>query len=61
MQKTLLCYPKCSDIFRLKRKGRNLPSTEYGENLSTYLSRITCSVEMQFSDFKEALIKIAQI
>ena len=50
-----LSLPKSSDIFRLKRKGKNLPSKEYAENLSTYLSKITCTVNMELRDFQEAL------
>ena len=55
-----LSYPKSSDIFRLKQKGKNLSTVEYAVNLSTYLNKITCNVEMQFSDFKEALLKISE-
>ena len=55
-----LSFPKASDVFRLKRKGRNLDSEEYVINLSTYLGKITCNVNMIFSDFKEALAKIAK-
>ena len=53
-----LSLPKSSDIFRLKRKGKNLPSKEYAENLSTYLSKITCTVNMELRDFQEALNNI---
>ena len=55
-----LSYPKSSDIFRLKQKGKNLSTSEYAVNLSTYLNKITCNVDMQFSDFKEALMKISE-
>lgn len=51
-----LSLPKSSDIFRLKRKGKNLPSKEYSDNLSTYLSKITCTVNMEMKDFREALM-----
>ena len=53
-----LSFPKVSEVFRLKRKGKNLASEEYTTNLATYLGKITCNVNMQFSDFTEALTKI---
>ena len=56
---TSLTFPKVSDIFRLKRKGKNLTSEEYTTNMVTYLGKITCNVNMQFSDFTDALAKIS--
>ena len=55
-----LSLPKSSDIFRLKRKGKNLPSEEYAENLSTYLSKITCMANIEMKDFQEALNNIVK-
>ena len=55
-----LSLPKSSDIFRLKRKGKNLPSEEYAENLSTYLSKITCMFNMELKDFQKALNNIVK-
>ena len=53
-----LSYPKASDLFRLKRKGKNLNTQEYTSNLCTYLNKITCNVNMDFVDFKDALAKM---
>ena len=55
-----LSFPKCSDVFHLKRKGKNLSSAEYASNLITYLGKITCNVIMSFRDFREALNSISK-
>ena len=54
-----LSFPKSSDVFRLKRKGKNLSSAEYVTNLSTYLGKITCNVNLVFKDFQDALHSLA--
>lgn len=53
-----LSFPKASDVFRLKKNGRNLTSAEYAVNLTTYLSKISCKVNMDINDFKDALSRI---
>ena len=53
-----LSFPKSSDVFRLKKKGKNLSSAEYATNLNTYLGKVTCNVNMGFEDFQEALRSI---
>ena len=53
-----LSFPKSSDVFRLKKKGKNLSSAEYATNLTTYLGKVTCNVNMGFEDFQEALMSI---
>ena len=53
-----LSLPQCSDIFRLKRQGKNLPSAEYAANLITFLGKITCNINMEFTDFQAALNSI---
>ena len=55
-----LSLPKCSDIFRLKRQGKNLPSSEYAANLITFLGKITCKINMDFQDFQAALSSISK-
>ena len=55
-----LSFPKSSDLFRLKRKGKNLTSAEYAGNLTTYLGRISTKVNMGFDDFQEALSTISK-
>ena len=57
---TSLSFPKASDVFRLKRKGKNLTNDEYALNLTTYLGKITCKVNMDMKDFKDALSKILE-
>ena len=41
--------------FRLKKGYKNLSNEEYAKNLLVYLKRITSCVEVDMSDFKEAL------
>ena len=47
-----------SELFRLKKGHKNLPIETYAENLVAYLSRITCHVDMDMGDFREALSKL---
>ena len=54
-----LSFPKSSEVFRLKKKGKNLENATYSSNLVAYLSRITCHVNLDFSDFREALEKLS--
>ena len=53
-----LSFPKSSDVFRLKKKGKNLSSAESATNLTTCLGKVTCNVNMGFEDFQEALMNI---
>ena len=55
-----LSFPKSSDIFRLKKAGRNLSTEEYSTNLVAYLRRITCYVNLADNDFKEALTSLSE-
>ena len=52
---TSVSFPKDSDVFRLKRRYKNLPTSEYGVNLITYLNKVTCNVNMDYDDFKNAI------
>ena len=52
---TSLSLPKSSDVFRLKKKYKNLSTQEYSSNLKTYLNKVTCKVNMDYNDFQSAL------
>ena len=52
-------FPKTSEIFRLKRKSKNLDTSEYSSNLKCFLDKITCKVEMAPEDFTMALNKLS--
>ena len=54
-----LSFPKASEVFRLKRGCRNLDTETYGKNLIAYLKRITCHIDMGYSDFQQALVKLS--
>ena len=43
---------------RLKKGYKNLPNEVYANNLMVYLKRISSCVEVDMSDFKEALKKL---
>ena len=53
-----LSFPKQSEIFRLKKNNRNLDTDMYVKNICTYLSKVTCHVSMDHSDFREAIDKL---
>ena len=55
-----LSFPKSSEVFRLKKQGKNLTTDTYVSNLKAYLSRITCHVNLDTSDFKDALEKLTK-
>ena len=57
---SFLSFSKCSDLFRLKRKGKNLSSAENASNPIIYLVNINCNVNMSFRDFREALNSISK-
>ena len=50
-----ISFPKVSEIFRLKKDYKNLSNEVYAKNLMVYLKRISSCVEVDMSDFKEAL------
>ena len=52
---TSLSYPKASEIFRLKKSSKNLPTATYASNLKAYLNKLSFHVNMGQEDFKDAL------
>lgn len=54
-----LSFPKSSEVFRLKKGGKNLSTTTYSSNLVAYLRRITCYVNLDDGDFRDALLKLS--
>ena len=50
-----ISFPKNSDIFRLKKAYKNLPTETYAINLKTYFKKVHCHVDMSMSDFITAL------
>ena len=55
---TSVCFPKHSDIFRLKKEYKNLSNATYAENLKAFLKKVTCHIDMTHDDFKDALISL---
>ena len=47
--------PKSSDIFKLKRKYKNLTVDEYATNLKIYLTNVTSNASVTFDDFSQVL------
>ena len=56
---TSVSYPKSSEIFRLKKAFKNLPTETYASNLKAYLSKLSFHVNMKPEDFQEALNKMS--
>ena len=54
-----ICYPKTSEIFRLKKNYKNLENSIYATNLSVYLNKLTCHVNMSLEDFRNALKELS--
>ena len=54
---TCLSLPKSSPLFRLMSKYKKLPSTNYAENLKTYLGRVCSRSDATYEDFQNALQK----
>ena len=50
-----ISFPKNSDIFRLKKAYKNLPTETYAINLKTYFKKVHCHVDMSMSDFITAV------
>lgn len=50
-----LSIPKTSDIFKLKKNYKNLPTETYGTNLKVYLNNVTCKTSVTFTDFLSAV------
>ena len=55
-----IAFPKASEVFRLKKKGKNLDTETYATNLKAYLRRLTCHVNMEHADFQRALEELRQ-
>jgi hypothetical protein len=53
-----VAFPKDSELFRLKKKNRNLDNDSYAKNLTAYLSKVSCHISMDMGDFREALDKL---
>ena len=53
-----ISFPKVSELFRLKKGHKNLANESYAQNLMTYLKRISCHIDMDMGDFREALDKL---
>ena len=51
-------FPKASEIFRLKKNHKTLPNEIYAKNLMAYLKRVSCHIDMDLGDFREALKKL---
>ena len=51
-------FPKASELFRLKKDHKNLETNSYAKNLVAYFNRVSCLVDMDMSDFKDALVKL---
>ena len=58
---TSVTFPKVSDIFRLKKNYKNLDTSVYGANLKVYLDKVSCKVNMCYTDFKAALQKLSKV
>ena len=56
---TSLSFPKKSEIFRLKKEYKNLPTTTYATNLKAYLNKLSFHMNMGPEDFEEALCKMS--
>ena len=54
-----MAFPKSSDIFKLKKNYRNLESSMYAANLKAYLDKLVCHVNMDMTDFTEAVTKLS--
>ena len=54
-----VAFPKSSDIFKLKKNYRNLESSMYAANLKAYLDKLVCHVNMDMTDFTEAVTKLS--
>ena len=56
---TSLCFPKNSEIFRLKRAHRNLDSKSYGANLIIFLDKVTFRNSVAMADFEAAIDQLS--
>ena len=50
-----LAYPKTSELFRLKKCFKNLPTDIYAKNLCAFLDKISFKAKMTMKDFEQAL------
>ena len=53
-----LCFPKNSDIFRLKKAYKNLDSNTYCSNLIIYFDKIMYRNTVDMADFEQALTNL---
>ena len=56
-----LSIPKTSDIFRLKKDYKNLPTLKYATNLQVYLKNVTCKTSVSLTDFLSALQSLKEM
>ena len=56
-----LSIPKGSDIFRLKRNYKNLPTNTYATNLKVYLRNVTCKTSVSFTEFVSAVQSLQHV
>ena len=54
-----LSFPKQSELFRLKKNYKNLDNETYAKNLCAYLSKVTCTINMNNTDFRSAIKKLS--
>ena len=47
-------------VFRLKRDGKNLPTSEYGENLKTYLDDSESVATLTLDDLNSVLTRMSE-
>ena len=52
---TALSIPKTSDIFRLMKDHKKLPTEKYATKLNVYLSNIRSKAEVTIDDFDKAI------
>ena len=55
---TALSVPKTSNIFRLKKNYKNLPTEVYATNIKVYLNKVSCRSDVSMDDFKAAINKL---
>ena len=53
-----MSFPKVSEIFRLKKNHKTLPNEIYAKSLMAYPKRVSCHIDIDLGDFREALKKL---
>ena len=51
-------FSNVSEIFRLKKNHKTLPNEIYAKNLMAYQKRVSCHIDMDLGDFREAPKKL---